>query len=778
MNIVQLARQIGEELAAEAAAGLVTPPKRKRLGRREERRDAKRRQQPSLNSCEFGENPCCQGLRCHEKYDASTVRDIRHAFAQLTSVDRRQFVADRILMHRKRRRYFLDLVPSTMHIQNMVSPEARPQCCLSWFLFVLGVSKSFIYQYHIPDPEFRVHTPGRQHTTPEKRNYILMWLRQLAQWACMEPDNDIYALPFGSWSDVYYLLCDESAEHAPRYSYFMTVKEDRRVSNIILRKYLRFAKCDDCVGFRQRRAETRDPKTLAKLRSDELKHKRFVRDERSTYWFRRKRAIRFPAEYLSVIMDGADQSAFGVPHFREKDHLTQGCANLTVRLMGIIVHGVGCWAYTYLDHVRSGANATLDCLVRTLTAIKAAGEGRSLPRKLYLQLDNTCKQNKNRFVIAWMCFFVEYNIFEEVTMSFLPVGHTHEDIDQMFSRFAIALRKRDFATRQALGEIVKTAYHLRTGEAPQVEHLTRFTNLSEYIDPYIVTSRFLGSQKYRQFRISKTIAGQQPETVVRARVNCANKEQWTAISGPRARTRPWKEQPPPLVLEHVPLAQCRGMDDDVGNGVRHSTKVKKITNGVNCLIERKGVSAADARLLREELRLMADPGELGNDLPGGANAMRNLVSRRNEPDAGALGAEDVPKLMSGYEVEKNTFVAVLVNAEEVELWYERWDLARVTNIDLDLFRREGGASECISVQWCIRKKSRRKADVPKFNLPRESAEEVTLEPAVLQCQVYFTQLGGVTKKAVDELGIFLAQAQDKEKEDTSCSEEEDMFGDE
>merc|ERR1711966_230130 len=106
MDVFLIARQVAEELAAEAAAGLVTPPKRKRLSCREELRDAKRRQQPSLASCEFGENSFCQGLKCNEKYDPSAVRGIRHAFTQLTSVDRRQFVADRILMRGKRRRYF------------------------------------------------------------------------------------------------------------------------------------------------------------------------------------------------------------------------------------------------------------------------------------------------------------------------------------------------------------------------------------------------------------------------------------------------------------------------------------------------------------------------------------------------------------------------------------------------------------------------------------------------------------------------------------------------
>jgi hypothetical protein len=48
-----------------------------------------------------------------------------------------------------------------------------------------------------------------------------------------------------------------------------------------------------------------------------------------------------------------------------------------------------------------------------------------------LQLDNTCKQNKARFLMAFLGDLVSRGIFREIYVSFLPVGHTHEDIDQV-----------------------------------------------------------------------------------------------------------------------------------------------------------------------------------------------------------------------------------------------------------------------------------------------------------------------------------------------------------
>jgi hypothetical protein len=123
-------------------------------------------------------------------------------------------------------------------------------------------------------------------------------------------------------------------------------------------------------------------------------------------------------------VDGADQKDFGAPHFRETDHLVQGAHRIPVKIMGVLVHGIGAWAYTHLDHVKQGTNANVDCLLRTLMKVK--DKQGFLGRKLYLQLDNTVKQCKSRYMCAFLAMLVEHGVFREIVMSFLPVGHTHE----------------------------------------------------------------------------------------------------------------------------------------------------------------------------------------------------------------------------------------------------------------------------------------------------------------------------------------------------------------
>ena len=65
---------------------------------------------------------------------------------------------------------------------------------------------------------------------------------------------------------------------------------------------------------------------------------------------------------------------------------------------------------------------------------------RRLPENLLLQLDNCAGENKNRYLFAYLSMLVARGVFKTIQLGFLMVGHTHEDIDAMFSRFSEKLR--------------------------------------------------------------------------------------------------------------------------------------------------------------------------------------------------------------------------------------------------------------------------------------------------------------------------------------------------
>jgi hypothetical protein len=58
-----------------------------------------------------------------------------------------------------------------------------------------------------------------------------------------------------------------------------------------------------------------------------------------------------------------------------------------------------------------------------------------LPLVFNIQLDNACTNNKIRYVFSFSSLLVHREVFREVYINFLIVGHTHEDIDALFGRW-------------------------------------------------------------------------------------------------------------------------------------------------------------------------------------------------------------------------------------------------------------------------------------------------------------------------------------------------------
>jgi hypothetical protein len=63
--------------------------------------------------------------------------------------------------------------------------------------------------------------------------------------------------------------------------------------------------------------------------------------------------------------------------------------------------------------------------------------------KLYLQLDNSAKDNKNQFLMGFLSMLTYRRVFKEIQAGFLLVGHTHEDIDAYFSHLSKTLKSQN-----------------------------------------------------------------------------------------------------------------------------------------------------------------------------------------------------------------------------------------------------------------------------------------------------------------------------------------------
>jgi len=105
--------------------------------------------------------------------------------------------------------------------------------------------------------------------------HLKEWLINFAGYYQISPDNDYTYLPYANQTAVYDLYKSEcefrgDGTHIAKRKYFLAVWSlEPALRYIRIRKYLRFAKCDDCVDFRARRDKTRDRVTREQIKKDD-----------------------------------------------------------------------------------------------------------------------------------------------------------------------------------------------------------------------------------------------------------------------------------------------------------------------------------------------------------------------------------------------------------------------------------------------------------------------------------------------------------------------------
>ena len=117
---------------------------------------------------------------------------------------------------------------------------------------------------------------------------------------------------------------------------------------------------------------------------------------------------------------------------------------------------MGKMAFAYFDLLQwlHDSNLTISVLLAVLQQVQS--KLGAIPN---LQLDNTSRENKNKYLLSFLAHLVELKAFKKVYISllivfdlniiiylhaqirvnFLPVGHTHEDVDQFFSKVSTYL---------------------------------------------------------------------------------------------------------------------------------------------------------------------------------------------------------------------------------------------------------------------------------------------------------------------------------------------------
>ena len=179
-------------------------------------------------------------------------------------------------------------------------------------------------------------------------------------------------------------------------------------------------------------------------------------------------------------MDGTDQVERGIPGFVQK-YKSEGSSRI---MFHELVAVVGCGPdrdiliFDSMEHIPHNPNLIIDALQKTLKFVKRR-DGGVLPDTLYVQFDNCFRENKNAYMSAFLAMLIGRRVFKRIYMSFLPVGHTHDIVDQVNSRLSVACRNVDLPSRKHLLDAMRESYTPR----PHVFKQDKIADFKSLVNP-------------------------------------------------------------------------------------------------------------------------------------------------------------------------------------------------------------------------------------------------------------------------------------------------------
>lgn len=127
-----------------------------------------------------------------------------------------------------------------------------------------------------------------------------------------------------------------------------------------------------------------------------------------------------PDKYMCLIIDGMDQNKTNLPCLRKAAKSTSNLFRVRTHLTGVLDHtrtDYGKKVYVFLDILQwpHDSNLTTSLINRVLFLHMKRKDG-ILPPVLYVQMDNTSRENKNKFVMGYFAMLVECGIFRKVIL--------------------------------------------------------------------------------------------------------------------------------------------------------------------------------------------------------------------------------------------------------------------------------------------------------------------------------------------------------------------------
>ena len=226
---------------------------------------------------------------------------------------------------------------------------------------------------------------------------------------------------------------------------------------IILRYCQVSGKCFTCHAIYERLEVFGSERDLEAIRYLCGVHKLFIEKQRLAYMMRRQRAQEHPELFMSVIIDGMSQDHCILPYYAGKAQSSKTV--LKQKISGAKQHGFFKTFYRTTPITDTGSNLACEVLMLEIEQRMdyCIANDLAFPKHLSIQIDGG-PENTSKVFYALCEHLVRIGVFDQIEVSRLPVGHTHEDIDALFGVIWRACQQKTIISPQAWETIVLSAF--------------------------------------------------------------------------------------------------------------------------------------------------------------------------------------------------------------------------------------------------------------------------------------------------------------------------------
>jgi hypothetical protein len=257
---------------------------------------------------------------------------------------------------------------------------------------------------------------------------------------------------------------------------------DKYFSNLIFLRKTRLRRCDFCMNMNIAKKRIQNETDLEAFKLACKRHHELHTSERLEYGKRTEIGKSHPSKVMSIVTDCPDD--YWMPNIVPITKETGTLKKLPIRAIGNINHSMGEREFVfYLPEYRKNPNLIISQLYWYIHRQLQQKGGKHAPI-LWIQADNCFKENKNRWILGFFSWLINLGWFREIMISYLPPGHSHSDIDQMFSTLSIFMDKHLIATPPDLMDKIPKCYK-KDITRPKTMWLPGVWNWSGFFAPFL-----------------------------------------------------------------------------------------------------------------------------------------------------------------------------------------------------------------------------------------------------------------------------------------------------